>query len=194
MVYVLHQTTKHFDDQTFLDAKVRDFGNLKAIRKSLLTSKKIDITGMKFNADLLIENIEDRACLINNMSWPIYSPEMMEVLSKFDISYPQFPIHLFSVDNNQLPISYTALQIPRTKDLVDLEQSVYTTRERFPDFFHMVEKLVLNLPDNCEQIFRIYEKFSIVLVREKLKNAIEEAGLKGIKFIPAEEYSSTVIY
>lgn len=184
----------YYTNEKYMDASIRDFGRLKDIRKFSLTSKKMNLTGLSFDADLKFNNIESRGYLSNDQSWPIFSPKMMEVLADFNLSYNTYPVRLFGTDKKQLPASYTAIQIPRIENLVNLEQSLFQRKERFPKYFEYVQKLVFNLSGDVEQLFRINEKFDLVIVRNELKIALEKAQIPGIMFVPAEEYNNTILY
>lgn len=194
MTYILIATSDHFKGDNYRDVKIRNTGQASSTRKFMLTGKKkVELVDQTFEADLMIDSIEGRDALLNDKSWPVFSPKMMAVLQAFNLPYRVFPVKLFS-NKKELSTTYSGLQIKRQKGLVDLDKSVYVPNSLLPEVFSTVDKLEFNDQEPDHPLFRPYEIFEHLVVKEELKTAMEAAEIQGIKFVPTNDYNSTTLY
>jgi hypothetical protein len=143
--------------------------------------------------------------LYNDLSWPLISKRMLYVLR----SVGDFPhkiittrIYDFGFQNqgrdrfldHQIPLKgefnedYVGLQLLEYIDGIDYEQSEFRPRLK-PNRLPQITNLVLKVPVNgFPPIFRLNraDQRSTLFVSSTAKEALEEAGIKGLRFSPRE--------
>jgi hypothetical protein len=126
-----------------------------------------------------MEDVED---------WTIMSKRMVEVmLSVGDFPHQIIPITFRDGLGITLDPDYVILQLNELSNLFDLEKSVYTLEPTSLDptksMVWDIEKLRLVKPaGGFPPIFRVNWKKTYLYVSAKAKNALEAAGLKGLRF------------
>ncbi|MBZ4421355.1 imm11 family protein [Myxococcus sp. RHSTA-1-4] len=104
-----------------------------------------------------------------------------------------YPAQLVDEASGQTTPGYQAANVVGLITCVDREKSVYTPMPGFPaDVVQrngVLEFKALHLDYSKVQgakLFRLFEKTGIVIVDESVKEAIEKAGLRGIRLMPVE--------
>lgn len=121
-------------------------------------------------------------------SWTIMSKRMVEVLlSVGDFPHQIIPITFRDELGITLEPDYVILQLNELSNLFDLEKSVYTLEPTVLDptksMVWDIEKLRLVKPaGGFPPIFRVNWEKTCLYVSAKAKNALEAAGLKGLRF------------
>jgi len=103
------------------------------------------------------------------------------------------PIKIINHRNKVASDSYYLLNIIGTVDCLDLEKSTYKQSAMDADEIFSIQNMVLledRIPENTS-IYRLHRMPTLFLVSEPLKNAVVEAGLTGIRFIPTDQFSGT---
>ncbi|MFY0570807.1 imm11 family protein [Archangium lansingense] len=89
---------------------------------------------------------------------------------------------------------YSIANVLGLTDCVNRSKSAYTVDALIPTMFHGIKKLVLEedkVPVDLH-IFRLKEMPTTHIITEALKSAIEARGLRGMLFIPIDEYDSAL--
>jgi hypothetical protein len=151
--------------------------------------------------------------LNNEFLWTIISKRTLYVLrSVGEFSHKAIPIRIFDYHlKNDLPIyldrkdltpeicneDYIILQLMEYVDAVDLENSKFEELEPDDPIPPRITQLTLNEPkDGFPPIFRLAQReiysasYSDIYISKVAKNALEDAGIKGISFIPEEGFNA----
>lgn len=134
----------------------------------------------------------------NNVSWPLMSRRMLEtLLSQGSFKHRIIPVVML---DNSLPagkrldsaghplpgaanLDYSALQLLETADYLDWERSEYKQSKVIPNVISQISKLVLKEPPGgFPPVFRLAAKSNYLFVSARTKQALEEAGIRGVQF------------
>jgi hypothetical protein len=143
--------------------------------------------------------------LNNDLLWPIMSRRMLYVLESVgNFPHKIVPIRIFDYSiknqldeyllNGEIPSSlynedYVAVQLLEHIDVIDSEHSVFENLEPNSIFTPRITRLILReLKPGFPPIFRINRVGEDVYlyVSAAAKEALEEAGIRGLEFIPEE--------
>jgi len=140
----------------------------------------------------------DRGTFVDYMG---ASPSCMVVSDRFvealrsvggdNVDY--YPAQLVDETSGRTTAGYQAANVVGLIACVDREKSVYTLMPGFPTDVivknGVFEFKALHLDYSKVQgakLFRLFERNSTIVVHECVKDAIEKAGLRGIRLVPAE--------
>jgi hypothetical protein len=130
---------------------------------------------------------------IENVSfWPIMSKKMVKVLlSVGDFPHQIIPTTFKDKSGKILEPDYVILQLNQISDFIDRNESIYTMKQAVVDpnrsFICRIKKLRLVKPENgFPPIFRVKWNVPYLYVSAEAKNALEAAGIKGLRFSPID--------
>jgi hypothetical protein len=143
--------------------------------------------------------------LNNDLLWPIMSKKMLHIIESVgNFPHKVIPIRIFdySIKNDLESYlergetsselfneDYVAVQLLEHIDVIDFQQSMFETLETNSIFTPRITRLVLRQPLNgfppIFRLNRVGEDVSIY-VSPEAKEALEEAGICGLEFIPEE--------
>jgi hypothetical protein len=117
---------------------------------------------------------------------PIMSKRMLDVLLAVkDFAHRVIPVLIASFEElNREYHQFVAVQLLEHSDVFDWVNSVYELDEDFPGEIGEIEKLVLREPvEGLPPIFRIKGDETLLYVSAKARAALEQAEIKGVKFL-----------
>jgi hypothetical protein len=153
-----------------------------------------------------LERLPQKTDFLNNdLLWPIMSRRMLYVLESVG-NFPRkiVPIRIFDyslkaqldecLENSEIPThlcneDYVAVQLLEHLNVIDYEHSVFENLEPNSIFTPRVTRLVLREPEQgFPPIFRLDRVGEDIYLYVSLaaKNALEEAGIRGVDFIEEE--------
>lgn len=112
----------------------------------------------------------------------IVNTKVKDVLEKLQIEDLEFlPITVCDFDEKPVSSDYYILNPVGGLDIIDMEKSVYETDDDFIDQIDDIEKLVINNDAISEKskLFRANKKMDLIFINEEVKEALENADLKG---------------
>jgi len=123
----------------------------------------------------------------------IISPRARQVIEALGVSNAEF-LTVAMKDHKKKVVAkdYAILNLLGAEDAIDLKRSTYRMSHLDTEQIDRVEKLVL-APKKIRRgakLFRCATFRSLILVRSDVKQAFEEAGLKGFSLSPAQGYDS----
>jgi hypothetical protein len=155
-------------------------------------------TSLWFNAAKIPEDIPfigvrkwlstDYPYLLEPYGWPIMTRRMLDVLlSVGDFPHQVVPVIFKGEGTRELNEDYVILQLLEMSDLLDMDKSVYTIKRSVADpevtFICDVKLKVLREPaGGFPPIFRINGSSISFHISAKAKQALENAGIQGLKF------------
>lgn len=137
--------------------------------------------------------------------WPVISKKMFSaLLSVRDFPHQAIPVAVKNIDSISQPdegdllsinsCNFVILQLLEHLDSLDMDKSEYTSTpyESNPSIEHLtIHKMVLKEPTNgFPPIFRVKESEISLYVSAEAKEALEEAGIKGLDFSSCDIESS----
>lgn len=134
------------------------------------------------------------------LSGSIMSKRMLEVLlSVKNFAYRTYPVEItdwemmppreFQVENNY---DYVAVQLTEFADVFDWEKSAYTANPR-TNFLSSVDEFVFKTPHSgLPPIFRLERERATLFVSEEARQALKNAGVKGIKYTSLKGFGSEI--
>jgi hypothetical protein len=120
--------------------------------------------------------------------WPIVSRKMLDVLLSVDgFPHQVIPVVFKSEKTKELNDDYVILQLLELSDLLDMDKSVYTIKRSVADpevtFVCGVKLKVLREPaGGFPPIFRIKGCSISLYISAVAKQALEDAGIQGLRF------------
>ena len=138
----------------------------------------------------------------NNLSWPIMSKRMLNVLlSVGSFSHKVIPTVMVNCQgritadkkierSGEKNYDFVAVQLLEHHPFFDAENSIYTPHPRMAHRVKYIDKLAVNLPDQVPPLFRLAAYPMALFVSSQAKDALESAQIKGVKFIPLDEFST----
>lgn len=136
--------------------------------------------------------------------WPIMSSKMIAVLRSLNgCNIREFPVRIIDdtlenpkvffdgkmFNENHVLGNFSAVQLLDFMDTFDWENSIYTKSDYVPNMVDFLDKLVVKqLPAGAPPIFRLSAYPRPILITEDTKNALENAGIKGIEYIAVNDY------
>jgi hypothetical protein len=140
----------------------------------------------------------DRGTLVDYMgaspSCMVVSGPFVEALKSAGVdNVDYYPAQIIDEASGETTSGYQAANIVGLVACVDREKSVYTMMPGFPTDTigrnGVFEFKLLHL-DHAKvrgaKMFRLFEKTSVIVVHEAVKEAIEKAGLRGLRLVPAD--------
>ena len=200
--YVLDWEVDHLIDEDF-DANLIKFptweNSLNLIpRKSVKLPKNIFFSSN-------FHTLDKSDYPYNSVRWPIMSQRMLDAIkSAGDFPHKEIPVTMLDdtvpsrkrYDESGAPKpsvsrgGYTAVEIGDTPGLVDPEKSEIVMNPATPHIVGDIEKLVLKRPKGgFPPLFRIAEYRVPLFISPEAKRKLEEAGVKGVEYVPVSEYS-----
>jgi hypothetical protein len=150
-----------------------------------------------FEANFEVTRQSDYPC--NDVNWPIMSPRMLDVLRGVgDFPHRRIPVRLvnrrvrgqarYLSDGSFRPEvvddRFAAVQLTEHLDVVDWEKSVFETSKLGAAVLYDFGKIVIREPaGGLPPLFRIPSQMSLLLVSSDARGALEDAGIRGIKFM-----------
>ncbi len=142
----------------------------------------------------------DRGTLLDYMgsspSCPVVSARFKEILDSVGVdNIDYYPAQIIDEAKGKTHEGHYAANIIGMLACMDKEKSVYTAMPRPPamgdkDLVATFKEMHLDYSKvQGAKIFRLFEKTSVILVHESIKQAVEEAGLCGLRLPPAEGLS-----
>lgn len=192
-IYILkHDAHFTMTNSVYLDLNIQPFKGIENFKSFSLESENLDLEDISIEAKFNLEDeyFKERHVFANNHGWLILSKEIHNLIQRMYIrnNYKQI---LVRSKTGEIIGNVYAYQIPIEEDFVDLKNSIYEKSElKWRKSFKRIDKLVLNLPSNPPNIFRIKEKPPLVFVNEKVKEKIESEIKSSIRFMPVEEFSN----
>lgn len=192
-IYILkHDAHFTMTNSVYLDLNIQPFKGIESLKSFSLESENLDLEDISIEAKFNLEDeyFKERHVFANNHGWLILSKEIHNLIQRMYIrnNYKQI---LVRSKTGEIIGNVYAYQIPIEEDFVDLKNSIYEKSElKWRKSFKRIDKLVLNLPSNPPNIFRIKEKPPLVFVNEKVKEKIETEIKSSIRFMPIEEFSN----
>jgi hypothetical protein len=135
----------------------------------------------------------------NNVSWPIMSKQMLNVLLSvkefshriWDVPFVGFP------DNAPAGLlekglsggvrhdnEFVAVQLLEQLDIFDRENSVYKDSDILPGAVNSIRKIALHVPeDGLPPIFRLQVSPVQLYISPEGRDALEAANIKGVRFV-----------
>jgi hypothetical protein len=135
--------------------------------------------------------LNGKAPLLDNYftgtSTSLYSTRLIDCLRKAGVRFESFPATVLDRTTNQLlPVQYEVFHLLEIHPGLDRERSDYDDME--------IRKLALT--EECIQaghaLFRLDELRDIVLIREDVKAALDEAGITGCQYAPLDHFRAGV--
>lgn len=192
-IYILkHDAHFTMTNSVYLDLNIQPFKGIESLKSFSLESENLDLEDISIEAKFNLEDeyFKERHVFANNHGWLILSKEIHNLIQRMYIrnNYKQI---LVRSKTGEIIGNVYAYQIPIEEDFVDLKNSIYEKSElKWRKSFKRIDKLVLNLPSNPPNIFRIKEKPPLVFVNEKVKEKIESEIKSSIRFMPVEDFSN----
>ncbi len=120
---------------------------------------------------------------------PLMSKRLKETIESAGVDNVKFYPVVLRNKKTKKTHEYFAFNLIGLVDAVDLGKSSITSHDG--DFFG--DSSITNLAVNEKAgrgllMFRLKEKFSVILVHRKVKEAIEKAGITSVKFIAPEDF------
>jgi hypothetical protein len=134
----------------------------------------------KLTDDLVIQK---RRCVL-------HSNRLINVLQSAGVdNIDYYPCRISDEATGKVYRSHQAVNILDMVFCLDRDNSKLTIDEEEPNEIWYIDNLKL-LEDRLGDVlmFRLGERPSIVIVHEKVKEAVEKAGITGVVFLPAEGY------
>lgn len=129
----------------------------------------------------------------NTLGLLVVSQEAREVLESGRGANIEFlPIRIIDHRGKVASAEYSIANVLGTVDCMDRERSVFKSSHLDPNVFTSCRKLVLreeNIPADVD-IFRLSSEPTTFLVTHGLKERLEARGLRGMLFVPIEEYNT----
>ncbi len=121
----------------------------------------------------------------------ILSARFKSVLDRAGIdNIDYYPVRIVNKITGKIAKNYFAANIIGIISCMDKEKSKYTVFPAIPDKISSIEELHLDYKKiHNEKMFRLYERIVLILVDESVKAAVTKANLKGVKFVPAENFN-----
>jgi hypothetical protein len=101
-----------------------------------------------------------------------------------------YPARILDETTGRIHDDYWVANIVGVVQCMDRELSVYTPMAASPDLVREIEELHLSYPRVNGKMFRLDEWFPLILVEESVRESIEANGLRGVRLVPAEGYST----
>lgn len=120
----------------------------------------------------------------------VLSNKVCQLLESLKISnFQRFPLTIFDTEKKEIAGGYSIVNVIGVVDCVDQDVS---DLEYYDDGdIEFIDKLVLkeeNIPEGAD-IFRLARRTTLVIVSQKLKDAIEQAAMTGFVFYKPEDYA-----
>jgi hypothetical protein len=148
----------------------------------------------------------------NNVYWPVMSRRMYyTLLTVGDFSHRVIPVAMvddtsfiedwqrrFSPDGQPNPTvtnfnDFVAVQLLEESDYFDFDHSEYEWHPRDPNWVHVVSKYVLNEPSKSfPPLFRLKVQSPEIFISAQAREALKEAGIRGISYYPLDSLQSEV--
>jgi hypothetical protein len=185
---------------------VLDYDSFSGNEALELRAPKLPTPNLKFDQGMMVANPPDHITfsmtkaekgdlgdlVLSGLRGIVISRKFKRVLDEFGIENIQYIVAEIydEVDRKTYP-DYFVANIIGLIDCIDLERSKLTMRAALPDKIRDINELHIdeNRAGDCA-IFRLARQFTLILVNEALKVALERAKLKGVTFIEAEGYST----
>ena len=149
---------------------------------------KNEASGIYYDPDQL-DHIKLYDFVDNLDSLIIANSKVKAILDSFEIDNLEYlPSWLYDHQKNLASKDYAIINVLGSVDAIDMEKSDYKMNRIIKNQVKFIDELVLNydkIPDNAK-IFRATTKLNLVLIREDIKQAFEEAGLTGYKVFEAD--------
>ena len=195
--YILSWNTSHLIDVDS-DAWLVKFPGYENVSLALLRSYQLP-ERIEFDAIFDVIGLSDYP--VNNVSWPIMSKRMLEVLSEIG-AFPYKAIPLVMIDCEVVSIEngiairsgkenyeFIGLQLLEHLDAFDWERSVYEPHPRMANRASYIKKLVLKEPkEGFPPLFRLSAHPSALFITDKAREALKSKGIRGVFYTDAEEF------
>ena len=125
----------------------------------------------------------------NVLTWLIFSDRLVDLLYELGITDIQvFPVTLHKKGSTKKLPGYNVVNILTSVSAFNWERSDYVPWEDDPKSIKVIRKLVMNRSslEGSPDMFRLAEDKHYIITSDRLKKAVEERGITGIKFRPAE--------
>lgn len=101
-----------------------------------------------------------------------------------------YPAEIVDAANGQVHRGYYAMNILGKIACVDLSMSKFVPMPGYPNKVIEFEEMHLDYSVvHGAKLFRLHEKPGVIVVSDHVKSAIEVAGLRGMKLVPAEGFA-----
>ena len=135
--------------------------------------------------------------LVDNLnvssSIDVYSSKLIEVINSFGVKHELIDVILKYKITEELisDFSYKCFHLLEMRDAIDLASSKLKISES-GNAVSRISELVLDYEALFDEpsLFRLSKAIDLVLVSEKLKNAMEKAAITGCKFTPIYKWAS----
>ena len=158
-----------------------------------------------FEANFKFTRQRDFPC--NDVSWPLMSPRMIEVLRGVgDFPHRLIPVRFvdqrargnmrYLPDGSLRPEvvddRFAAVQLTEHIDVVDWERSTFKPSRINPKSGYFIQLTLVEPAGGLPPLFRVPSDVSMLLVSAEARRALEGAGIVGIKFrpLPARVHSA----
>jgi hypothetical protein len=148
------------------------------------------------------DSLQTTDYVYNKEQWPILSKQMLSTLLsvglfshqviplvmndtalKYDVNLKQW------IRTSNKNHDFIALQLLEQLDIFDFKNSVYQRSSRNPALLTRLDKLVFSEPNNgFPPLFRVQALPRRLFISAPAKTALEAAGIRGIQYIPLEDF------
>ncbi|MCL6443528.1 MAG: hypothetical protein K6T83_08745 [Alicyclobacillus sp.] len=122
--------------------------------------------------------------LINNLQWVLISNKVRSVLQDLGVDHVQYlPVHVRNVSTGTVIDGYTALNVTRLTDALDLENSVYMELKSSGRPLIIVKKFALSAAKlEGQHVVRVQNQPNPLFLSEYVVNGLLKAGATGCDF------------
>jgi hypothetical protein len=160
---------------------------------------------MKFDKGILVPDPPDRITftmtseekgdlgdyVVTGLRGLVISGRFKRALDAFGVDNVQYiPAQIDDEVDGRTYDDYFVANIIGLVDCIDMQRSKLTMRAAMPDKIRDINELHIDEGRaRGHDLFRLDRQFTIILVSERLKKALERAKLIGVDFVEAEGYS-----
>lgn len=197
-VYVLSQDTSHLIGDLDLDAWLIKFSGWENT-VALCLPEEYELPG-RIEFDAVLETMRFSDYPVNDVSWPIMSGRMLDVLlSVGHFGHKAFPViirdcEIASFKDGTAQVSgeelhhFFAVQVKEYLDIFDWERSAYELNPDSTDQVNDIEKLVLkDFGKNLPPVFRLSVYPHLLLVSAQARAALVMQGIQGTAFYKLDD-------
>lgn len=176
------------DDSAVIDKfpesniKKRDLNSGKLLKDNLDTKLKLSFS------ENYPENIKLYDFVENSLNFLIISNRAKAILDAQEVKYVEYiPVLFEDHKSNALEDEYYIINFLERQPIIDMDKSEYDL-SFLSNLILNLKQLHLNISDvdNEAKLFRATTKQSTNFIREDLLQALKDAGVTGIKTVPAE--------
>ncbi len=184
---------------------VLDYETVSENEARQLPAPPLPVPNLKFDKGVLVADAPERIAftmtaaekgdlgdyVLTGLRGLVISEKFKRALDAFGIDNVQYvPADIYDEVERRTYSDFFVANIIGLVDCIDMQRSKLTMRAALPDKIRDIEELHIDeARAKGHSLFRLDRQFTIILVSERLKNALERSGLRGVGFVEAEGYA-----